>query len=659
MIYQNPQILYALFALAIPIIIHLFNFRKHEKVYFSSIRFLEEIKTQNNKKRNLKNLLILFSRILALLFLILAFAKPYVPNENNKDEKNKIFIYIDNSFSMNSISENGRLLDLAKNSANFIINSYPKSSNFYLLTNNFSSYNNRILNSDKILEEISRIETNGSYKSIYEILNKKESISTSYDQVYVLSDFQANTTLVESLKWKNKDNIHLIPIQSNNVSNISIDSVWVDGPILINNLNQNLNIKLSNINIEKEVPLTLEINNKQKIKQLVKISSGKENELSFKINLDSNINICKVYIEDYPISFDNELHFNLIKKDKINISSIYDDKNLNFIEKLFLNDTINYNYTKQKINNINYQKLKKNDVIILDEVDRITTGLSEVLKTSLINGVTLILIPSQNIEIDNLNKFLSQINVDNFSEKTNSTFLIKEIANNHPIFTNVFEGKIENINYPLVKNYYKTLKTPKSNKKAIYTLENNEIFLSDYSFEKSKIYVFNTSLNDSSSNFHKHALFVPTFLNMANNSISSKNIYNLIKPDDYFISSKSNNEIYNLTNDKISIIPTSKLVNGKNRFYTNNQIKESGQYILYNKKKAVDFIAYNYPSKEGLIKYSELDNLLISSVKTIDKDKISEYIRTTINDTHFWKSCLILSLLFFGIETALLKLIKT
>ena len=141
MIYQNPQILYALLALAIPIIIHLFNFRKHEKVYFSSIRFLEEIKTQNKKKRNIKNLLILLSRIFALLFLILAFAKPYIPNENNSDEKNNIFIYIDNSFSMNAISEKGRLLDIAKNTANSIISSYPNTSNFHLLTNNFSSLN--------------------------------------------------------------------------------------------------------------------------------------------------------------------------------------------------------------------------------------------------------------------------------------------------------------------------------------------------------------------------------------------------------------------------------------------------------------------------------------------------------------------------------------
>ena len=69
--------------------------------------------------------------------------------------------------------------------------------------------------------------------------------------------------------------------------------------------------------------------------------------------------------------------------------------------------------------------------------------------------------------------------------------------------------------------------------------------------------------------------------------------------------------------------------------------------------------AYNYSSKESLVEYDDLDNLLISSVKTINKEKISDYISLTINDVHFWKSCLILSLLFFGIEIALLKLIKT
>ena len=39
-----PGFLFALAAIAIPIIIHLFNFRKFKKVYFTNVAFLKEIK---------------------------------------------------------------------------------------------------------------------------------------------------------------------------------------------------------------------------------------------------------------------------------------------------------------------------------------------------------------------------------------------------------------------------------------------------------------------------------------------------------------------------------------------------------------------------------------------------------------------------------------
>ena len=74
--YQNPQLLYALFAIAIPVLIHLFNFRKHKTIYFSSIRFLKKIKEDNKKRSNLKNILILFivlikiKKVLRLLLIL-------------------------------------------------------------------------------------------------------------------------------------------------------------------------------------------------------------------------------------------------------------------------------------------------------------------------------------------------------------------------------------------------------------------------------------------------------------------------------------------------------------------------------------------------------------------------------------------------------------
>ncbi|MEM7110170.1 MAG: BatA domain-containing protein, partial [Bacteroidota bacterium] len=43
MIFLNPGFLYALIVLAIPIIIHLFNFRRTRKIYFSNTRFLRKV----------------------------------------------------------------------------------------------------------------------------------------------------------------------------------------------------------------------------------------------------------------------------------------------------------------------------------------------------------------------------------------------------------------------------------------------------------------------------------------------------------------------------------------------------------------------------------------------------------------------------------------
>ena len=151
MIYQNPHLLYALFAIAIPIIIHLFNFRKHKTVYFSSIRFLKEIKEKNKRSSKLKNILILASRILAISFLVLAFAKPYVPNDQSEDNINQnVIIYIDNSFSMDAENQNGKLLSIAKEKAKGIVKAYPIESSFWLINNDFLKENNNKTNATEI-----------------------------------------------------------------------------------------------------------------------------------------------------------------------------------------------------------------------------------------------------------------------------------------------------------------------------------------------------------------------------------------------------------------------------------------------------------------------------------------------------------------------------
>src|SRR6187431_3204710 len=114
MLFTYPAFLFALSALSIPIIVHLFNFRRFKKIYFTNVRFLKEIKQDTRNRSRLKHLLILASRILAVIFLVLAFAQPFIPAKGSKAVAGakRVSVYIDNSFSMDAISSNGDLLEV-------------------------------------------------------------------------------------------------------------------------------------------------------------------------------------------------------------------------------------------------------------------------------------------------------------------------------------------------------------------------------------------------------------------------------------------------------------------------------------------------------------------------------------------------------------------
>ena len=140
-------------------------------------------------------------------------------------------------------------------------------------------------------------------------------------------------------------------------------------------------------------------------------------------------------------------------------------------------------------------------------------------------------------------------------------------------------------------------------------------------------------------------------------------IYNTISSNNYFVSKDNNKGVFNLKNENIDIIPNCKSINGQTRYYTNNFIQKSGQYKLYDNQKIIDFIAYNYDSDESQLKNTSIEkikNITNENIRLIEKNKdVSKFIKSSFSDIHYWKSCLIISLLFFGIEILLLKLIKT
>ena len=70
--FKHPEILYFLFLLVIPILVHLFQLRKFKTEYFTNVKFLKELVVQTRKSSKIKKYLLLATRLLLLTFLIIA-----------------------------------------------------------------------------------------------------------------------------------------------------------------------------------------------------------------------------------------------------------------------------------------------------------------------------------------------------------------------------------------------------------------------------------------------------------------------------------------------------------------------------------------------------------------------------------------------------------
>src|SRR4051812_37597068 len=218
MSFTYPAFLFALSAIAIPIIIHLFNFRKFKTVYFSNVRFLKEVKQETQAKSKLKHLLVLIARILFITFLVLAFAQPFIPSPNEKviiGDK-AVSIFIDNSFSMDAINKNGTLLDEAKKRAMEIVAAYKPTDRFQLLTNDFEGKHQRFVNKEEFSDLLDEVKITPATRSLSEITSRafdQLKQSSSRNKVaFILSDFQKSITDFDKVKNDTGISVHLIPL---------------------------------------------------------------------------------------------------------------------------------------------------------------------------------------------------------------------------------------------------------------------------------------------------------------------------------------------------------------------------------------------------------------------------------------------------------------
>jgi len=137
MVFLNPSILLGLLASLIPIVIHLLNLRKLNRIEFSTLDFLKELQKNKIKRIKIKQWILLILRVLIILFIVISFARPTLENASiagTSAAKTTSIFLLDDSPSMGVIGNNGSFFNESKENLNTLLNQFNEGDELHLLT---------------------------------------------------------------------------------------------------------------------------------------------------------------------------------------------------------------------------------------------------------------------------------------------------------------------------------------------------------------------------------------------------------------------------------------------------------------------------------------------------------------------------------------------
>lgn len=665
-----PGFLFALLAIAIPIAIHLFNFRKFKKVYFSNVQFLKEAREQNASREKLKHLLVLFSRILAIIFLVLAFARPFIPlsSGSNPDGRNLINVYVDNSYSMETVNKEGSLLDEAKRKAREIVAAYQLNDRFQLITNDFEGRHQRQVNKEEFLQLLDEVKISPVSRSLQQVLNKLQGSNTGNQQkiAYLLSDFQQSFVGSKPVQAGQDVRYTFIKLNANSLPNIAVDSVWSLSPVHQPNQAERLVVQLHNYGEEDaaDIPLKLNINGQQKAISNVRVPAGKSvtDTLSFS-GLQQGWQKGSLQIKDFPLTFDDQLDFTFRVSTAMNILHIGGDLSQPFVKSLFAADPY-FKLTEMSEANIKYSAFPEYSLIVLSGLKQPSSGLAQQLKSYVQHGGSVVIFPDLDANSAVYTPFLNALSLPGVKQLNAGPAITSSMDPKHPIFKDVFDQIPANLDLPVVSRYFSYIEQNTTPKQSILQLPLNQFLFARYNLGAGKMYLSATSLDTKDGNLAKHPVFVPLLFRIAFASAKEQPLYYTVGKSSLLEQQKINlgaNQSLLLKAKDFEVIPEVRQTPDKTLLYIADQVRKAGFYELKKADSLLAIVAFNDNRTESDMHYATeqaLSNLFGKqqvSVYNSQKDALSLNIQAKNNSIELWKLCLILAVVFLAIEILLIR----
>ena len=651
--------LWGLLALLIPIIIHLFKFRRVKRIQFSTTNFLKQVKEQNKAKQQIKRWLILVSRLAFILFVVLTFAQPYFSKDENYSYAPYVQLYLDNSQSLsNEVEEGLRGLDAASIIASSIINIYPRGTKFQLLTSDFSADQNYFYSAEIVRDKLTELDYSSSSRKIADVFSRwKNDNALTEGRVdrYYISDFQENSLMSEVKSAVSADSLSsntFVTVPFGNSSNLYIDSIYLSQPFILPGQANTLHYRIVNAgNTSISTQVKISLNNTLLATQTLEVKAAASVVGSVSIQQSiSQVSKGKIEITDFPVTYDNTAFFVLNPAPAIKVLILSQNEASNMLRSVYSNPKL-FRVKETSIQNLNFSNLNWADLIIIEGLTQIPGAISKQIADLKRANKSVLFIPSgdgqTSLQALGVNvKFTSAQDLQRLKKPDYSNLFFKGIFAEQKEFT-----------MPEARTLFQL---PKG-MSPVYSQQSGQVFFG----RDDNFWLFASPLTDEYTNFHRHALFLPTLYKVAFSSITTENpLYYSTEAKSLVWKSETGEGTITLNNNE-EYIPIQQQYANRTLLSLSSEYLKAGYFNLIQNDSIKDVLAFNLPNTESELDFASADELQnqFADVPNVAVKSYSDFnsetkLQANLGSTFLWKWTLLLALLCLMFEALLIRFWK-
>lgn len=540
MSFLNPLFLIALLTVAVPLLIYLLNLRKPKKVRFSTLAFFDSLKTTALKRIRIKRWLLLAIRILAIIALVIAASRPYLPSGlgvGNENQPKAIGVLVDNSPAMSQIDNNGPYIEQALELAREVVHISDSNDRFLLNVTHGEALISSFFTQREMLSRIESIEpvNKGSYfkTRLLQIRDRLEDAQEPNKVIYLVTNAREShfEDLIEDFEENNSEvSIQVLKLGSARSANTSFGNVNIQ----TGGLERSGQVQLRSVVENKSTQpaenqfLSLLVDGELISQQPLSIEPESSSEFVFDLSETVQPFIpVELLIEGDEIVFDNK-YYAAIQLPETRCILVIEDQQAGRVFNSYLkpllevtgNNTNRYDIQFETIQELQVSDIIDYDAVILDGVIDIPDYLIQSLIDHIQSGSGMLFLPAAEGNMNSYNRLLTAIgagryvNVNGSYGSFNSVDLMAEPEDGHPILESIFdkdESEGIQINSPELFYYYEIEPSRQSTSIPILTNRSGNSLLQEMRIGNGKFIYSAIGSDPGWSNFPIKPFFAPFF----------------------------------------------------------------------------------------------------------------------------------------------------